>query len=82
MSEKDSGRRYGSADELAAELKRFLERRPIEARPVGRTERFWRWCKREPVVASLTSAIALSLVAGILASSYFAISANAQEKTG
>ena len=36
--EKDPGGRYTSADELAGELKRFLEGRPIQARPIGRPE--------------------------------------------
>jgi len=73
--EKDPRRRYGSADDLAEELKRFLEGRPVQARPVGKPERLWRWCKRNPVVAGLTAAVAFSLVVGIVASSCFAIRA-------
>jgi serine/threonine protein kinase len=75
--EKDPRRRYGSADELGDEMKRFLEGRPVQARPVGKPERFWRWCKRNPVVAGLTAAVAFTLVAGIIASSCFAVKSQA-----
>ena len=45
---KDPKDRFASAGELADELRRFLEGRPIRSRPVGPVERFWRWCKRRP----------------------------------
>jgi tetratricopeptide (TPR) repeat protein len=58
-------RRYPSAEELAADLQCFLEDRPIQARRATGPERLWRWCRRNPVVASLstTAAILLLLVA-------------------
>ena len=55
--EKEPRARYHSAAELADELERFLTHRPIAARPIGRAERTWRWCKRHPMVASLTATI-------------------------
>ena len=70
---KDSSRRYESAKQLAEELERFLEGRPILARPVGTLERSWRWCKRNPVVAGLTAAVALTLIVATIVSSDFAI---------
>lgn len=63
--EKDPARRYGSARELSDELHRFLRREPIRARPITRVQRSWRWCRRNPVVASLTGAVVLSLVVGL-----------------
>jgi WD40 repeat protein/serine/threonine protein kinase len=71
--DKSPVRRYASAQALAEELQRYLNGRPILARSVGRVERFWRWCKREPTIASLTSAVAVALIAGISFSTYFAV---------
>ena len=36
--------RYQSADLFAADLRRFIEDRPIKARRIGRAEWLWRWC--------------------------------------
>lgn len=73
---KEPHKRYGTAGELAADLQRFLEGRPVLARPIGRMARTVRWAKRNPVVASLMSLVAISLVVGTTISSYFAIEAN------
>ena len=50
--EKEPVRRYGSAQELADELGRFLQDEAIHARPVTVTERAWRWCRRNPLIAT------------------------------
>ncbi len=73
--EKDPRRRYGSARELAEELDRFLQHRPILARPVGPVARLVRWCRRNPVFAALTSAVAVALLLGTAGSTYFAVAA-------
>jgi WD40 repeat protein/serine/threonine protein kinase len=72
---KEPSRRYATARALAEDLRRHLKGEPIEARPVGRVERFGRWCQRNPAVASLLGAVALSLLAGVGVTSYFAVKA-------
>jgi WD40 repeat protein len=72
---KEPPRRYASADDLAAELCRFREGKPILARPVGRLERLGRWCRRNPLVAGLTLLVALALLGGAGVSAYFAVQA-------
>jgi WD40 repeat protein len=61
-------RRYDSAEALAEDLESWLERKPIKARPIGRTERLWLWCRRKPVVAGLSAmAGSLMVLLGVMA---------------
>ncbi len=58
--------RYQTAGEVAAELRRYLQGEPIQARPVSRSERLWRWMRRNPPLASalgLASATLIALIA-------------------
>ena len=59
---KDPARRYPSARELAADLDCWLSNLPIKARPVGRAERCWRWCRRNPIGATLSATITLLFI--------------------
>lgn len=58
LLEKDPNLRYGSADEVSAELERFLRGVPILARPVGLAERMARWAKRHPAIPALFATLA------------------------
>jgi hypothetical protein len=77
---KDPAHRYASADEMAEDLRRFVEDKPIRARPVGSAERLWRWCRRNPMVASLSTGLMLALLAGTAFSLAFAVEANGARK--
>jgi WD40 repeat protein/tRNA A-37 threonylcarbamoyl transferase component Bud32 len=74
--EKEPRRRYASANDLADELGRYLRGEPIHARPLSRTTRAVRWCKRKPVAASLLAA----LVAGTATTTWQAVRATLAER--
>jgi eukaryotic-like serine/threonine-protein kinase len=73
----ERGRRYQSAHDLGADLRRFLEDVPIKARRVSHVERVVRWCRRNPWA---TASIAL-LVVGTVVSLWQAIRATRAEQT-
>jgi serine/threonine protein kinase len=63
---KEPGRRYPTAQDLAADLRRFLRGEPIVARPASRVERLGRWCRRNPRVAVLSAALLAVAIVGFL----------------
>jgi serine/threonine protein kinase/WD40 repeat protein len=65
--------RYASCGEFAADLQRWLSDRPVAALPINDATRFWRWTRREPVLARLvTGVIVLSVVSTLTAFGLFA----------
>ena len=75
MSKSPAGR-YESAARFRDDLTRFLEGKPVLARPVGSLQCGWRWCRRNPLIASLLTIIVVSLIGGTTVSSYYAFRAN------
>jgi WD40 repeat protein len=60
---KEPSQRYGSAQDLADDLRRFLHGETIQARPAGFVEQTLRWARRRPAAAGL---IAVSLLGALL----------------
>src|SRR5262245_10476988 len=61
---RDPAHRYQTPAEMAEDLKRFGEDRPIRARRVSDAERLWRWCRRNPLPASLLACTVLMFLIG------------------
>jgi TolB-like protein/Tfp pilus assembly protein PilF/tRNA A-37 threonylcarbamoyl transferase component Bud32 len=65
--EREPGARYRSAGDLAEDLERWLEGQPIAARPLSPSARFWRWTRRNPVVAGIAALLmTLGLAAAVM----------------
>ncbi len=64
---KEPAQRYRDAEAMAADLRRFIDDRPILTRRVSTTEQVWRWCRRNPMVAGLLALVLALLVGGTVA---------------
>ncbi len=71
--EREPRRRYASAEAVAEELESWLNGEPISARPVGKLERSWMWCRRNRLVAGLTASVAVVLILSTAVSTVFAV---------
>jgi eukaryotic-like serine/threonine-protein kinase len=66
---KETAQRYPSAADLADDLRRYLRGEPIHARRTSLPGRAWRWCQRNPAIATLTGSVAALLLTMVLAAS-------------
>ncbi len=64
--EKKASKRYQTAEDLATDLRLFLDGKPIHARPITLLGRMWRWTRRRPALASV-SVLAVLLLASTIA---------------
>jgi WD40 repeat protein/serine/threonine protein kinase len=60
--DRDPAHRYVSAAALGADLQRFIDDEPIQARRLAPAERFMRWCRHNPAVAGLVAVVAVLLI--------------------
>lgn len=64
----DPSDRYPTARALADDLECFVNGLPIRSRPASALYRFWKWCGRNPVVATLSGvAVALLVLVAVVA---------------
>jgi WD40 repeat protein len=80
---KEPARRYGSAKAMADDLRRWVAGEPILARPIGSVERLWRWCKRNPAMAtaSAVAMIGMLLALGTFAGAFVMVSESLDKET-
>jgi tetratricopeptide (TPR) repeat protein len=71
--EKSPERRYANCQELADDLRRWLDGEPVSARRASVVERATKWARRNPAIASLTLAVALLLILGTTISTTLAL---------
>ena len=65
--ERDPSARYRSAGALAEDLERWLEGRPIAARPLSQAAQVWRWTRRNPVITGMAALLlTLGLVTAVM----------------
>ncbi|MHC4141143.1 MAG: tetratricopeptide repeat protein [Planctomycetota bacterium] len=77
--EKDRTRRYSTASEFGADIRRHLIHEPIEARPPSVAYRARKFVRRHRVGVAASSVIALALIAGIAGTTMGMVRANRAE---
>lgn len=75
---KEPARRYASAQALADDLGRWLEGRPILARPASVPERVAKWYRRQPLAAWLATTVVVTIITGALVSGHQARTARTE----
>lgn len=76
--EKEPARRYATAGALAADLRRFLEDRPITARPTSRAYLLAKFARRNRVLVAGVAAVLLALLVGLAGTGWQAVVAAEQ----
>ncbi len=76
--ERDPDRRYVSAGELGADLRRYLADEPILARPASTIYQFKKFARRNHVLVGGVAATLLSLTAGLVATTLALVNAQAE----
>lgn len=74
--EKEPHRRYASVAALATDVRRYLADQPIEARPATTITQLRKFARRNRAVVAGVAAVFVTLVVGILATTYMALIAN------
>jgi hypothetical protein len=67
---KGPGQRYASAQGLADDLARFLEGRPIQARPASAWDRAWKFARRNKALVGGALSVFVVLLGGIIATRF------------
>src|SRR5262249_50703438 len=75
---KEPGRRYQTVRELVDDLERWLENKPIRARPIRLGERILKWAKRRPALAGLVSVSIAAILSLLVGGTWFTLELEAE----
>jgi tetratricopeptide (TPR) repeat protein len=78
--EKDKDRRYASAVELAADMRRYLEDQPITAKPASAGYQLQKFARRHKVLVASAATVFVVLAVGAMVSTWQAVLARRAEK--
>jgi len=78
--EKEKDRRYASAADLAADIRRYLDDQPITAKPASAAYQLQKFAKRHKALVTGVAAVFVVLVAGVVASTWEAVRARKAER--
>ncbi len=78
--EKDRTRRYETANGFAADIERYLKDEPVVACPPSTTYRFRKFARRNRTTLSAAAVVVLTLIFGIVGTSWQAIRATQAER--
>jgi len=79
--EKDKNRRYASAADLAGDIRRYLDDRPITAKPASASYQLKKFAKRHKALVAGVAAVFVALVLGVIVSTSEAVRAHRAEHT-
>ncbi len=68
---KEPSQRYATAAELRADLQRFIDRKPVVARPSSLLRKGVKWARRRKAVAALLGVVALAVIVMFVGSLWY-----------
>ena len=73
---KEPGKRYSTAEELSADLDRYLDGKPVQARPVSSYEKFMSWSRRNRLLSTSLMLLGITLVVGSVVTTLLSINSH------
>ena len=73
---KEPGKRYSTAEELAADLDRYLVGKPVQARPVSSYEKLMSWSRRNRLLSTSLMLLGITLVVSTVVTTLLSINSN------
>ena len=70
---KDPGKRYSTAEELAADLQRYLNGEPVRARPISSFEKLLSWSRRNRLLSTSLMLLGVTLLVSSIVTTLLSI---------